>query len=368
MKIGARTLKSGISVFLSIWIPYLLGIPEGSALAGISAINSLQPSVRKSFDTLQARIWANSLGGVVAVIMTYLLGNSFPIIGLSAVLLIAILHQLDFDNVVGLAVVTLIVIMLSEQEALVYDAVIRVFGTIIGVVTSFILNTIFMPPNYNDQFFRLLDLVTNEISKNLRACLRKNAQYAILKKDLRWIWKNIRRLDLYLSLIRDEASFVVNPFRKKHVYSTVRRLVVYRQFIKTTRTTTHLIEVFHQNENVYNHFSEDLRILIRERMETLMSAHEQILLKFSGRVLPDEVNFIAHKSSLRKTFMDSFFNEASLESYMKNDYGESNSVIHIMSAILKYEEDLQRLNKLVRSYKEHHSSQSEEIDELDDLE
>lgn len=369
MKIGARTFKTGIAIFLAIWIPTLIGIPEGSSLAGISAINSLQPSVRKSFDTLRARILANTIGGAVAVIMTYFLGSSYIIIGISAALLIAILHQLNYDHVLGLAVVTLIVIMLTDHDALITNAVIRVFATIIGVTISFLLNTLVMPPQYDEQMFRLLDNVTNELTKNLRAFLRRNAQYSIFQRDLKWIEKKINQMDIYLSLMKDETTFLSRPFQKRdHLYSKERALVVYRQFIKATKAGTALMRTFHQTENVYNNFPEDLRILIRERLETLMSAHEQILLKFIGRVQPDEVNFIAYKSSLRKTFMESFFNEASLESYMKNDYGESNSVIHIMSAILHYEEELQHLNKLVRSYKKHHEMQSEDIAELDDFE
>lgn len=369
MKIGARTLKTGIAIFFALLIPHLLNIPEGSGLAGISAIYSLQPSIRKSFDTLKSRILANTIGGVVAVVMTYFFGSSFFIIGVSSAFLIAILHQLKLDDVLGLAVVTMIIIMLTDQETLVYNALIRVLATIIGVSVAFVLNRFFMPPNYNDQMIRLIDVLTNEITKNLRACLRKNAQFAILRDDIKWFWKKINKLDLYLSLMRDEAIFSFNPFKKKaDVISKGRRLVVYRQFIRTTTSAVYLVETFHHTENVYNHFPEDLRILIRERLETLMSAHEQILLKFTGRVQPDEVNFIAYKAPLRKTFMDSFFTEASLESYMKGEYGESNSVIRIMAAILKYEEDLQRLNKLVRSYKQFHlAGSADNINELSDI-
>ena len=95
-----------------------------------------------------------------------------------------------------------------------------------------------------------------------------------------------------------------------------------------------------------------------------MSAHEQIILKWNGRVLPQEVNFIAYKSDLRITFMQSFFNEASLESYLENDYGQSNTVIHLMSVVLIYEENLQHLNKLVSSYKTSHRNNVSTVDSL----
>src|SRR5699024_5511409 len=158
MKIGARTLKTGIAVFISLLIPFLLGFPEVSDLAGISAIYSLQPSVKKSFGVVQERILANTLGGILAVLVSLSIGNSLLTIAFACALLIAILHQLRLDNVIGLAAVTMIVIMLTEKDAIFVDAILRVLATFIGVVVTFLVNTLVLPPEYNE---RLLTKITN---------------------------------------------------------------------------------------------------------------------------------------------------------------------------------------------------------------
>jgi len=350
MKIGARTLKTGIAILISLAIPFILGFPEVSDLAAISAIYSLQPSVKKSFGVVKERILANTLGGIVAVLMSLALGNSLLTIAFASALLIAILHQVKLDSVIGLAAVTLIVIMLTEKDAIVADAILRVLATIIGVVVTFFVNTLVLPPKYDKRLLTKIDNVTDELTKYTRASLRKNSQFAILKEDLKWIRKELRSMEQLLSLLIDQNSF----WYLKKPYSSLRVVAVYRQFIEASKAACHLISALHKSENIYNHFPQNTRIIIRERVETLMSAHEQILMKFNGRIMPDDVNFIAYKASLRKTFMTTFFSEASLESYMKNDYGQSNSVIHLMSAILEYEEELQHLNILVRSYIKHH--------------
>lgn len=350
MKIGARTLKTGIAVFISLAIPFLLGFPEVSDLAGISAIYSLQPSVKQSYTVVKERILANTLGGIIAVLITMSIGNNLLHIALATALLIALLHQMKMDNVIGLAAVTLIVIMMTNQNTIITEAVLRVLATFVGVVVTFFVNTLILPPQYDSRLLYKIEKTTDEVTKYTRASLRKNSQYAILKKDLNWVRKEMRSMEKLLNLLIDQHSFW--PMRKQ--VSNLREVVVYRQFIEVAKSAYTLTSTFHESENVYNHFPQETRVIIRERVETLMSAHEQILMKFTGRILPDNVNFIAYKASLRKTFMSTFFSEASLDDYMKNDYGQSNSVIHLMSAILDYEEELQYLNRLVRSYTKHH--------------
>lgn len=361
MKIGARTFKSGLAILISLGIPALFNVYDGFALAGISAVASMQPSVKKSFQTLKDRITANTIGGIVAVITVLLFGNSFVMISIAATILIAILHQFKLNNVIVLSTITLIVIMMSTDHPILISAAIRVLATVVGVVSAFLINGLFLPPKYDEKLFHLNNQVTNDLSRFIRTSLRKNIQYPMIRRDLSNLDKSISKMKTYLGHLID--GDLRRLFRKTE-FSYARTIVVYRQFIRTTEAAYNLVKTLHQAENVYNHFPNEMRQLLIERLETLMSAHEQIILKWNGRVLPEEVNFITHKATLRKSFMDSFFNEANLESYMKNDYGQSNAVIHIMSAVLDYEESLQHLNKLVSSFKKNHNEKVAEIKEL----
>lgn len=365
MKIGARTVKSGIAIALAILIPPLLGMPDGSVLAGISATMALQPSTKRSFVQMKNRIIGNTVGGIVATIFTLILGNHFLVVGLAAIILIAILHQLNLDLVIGNAVVTTIVIMFASTDAIIPAATVRVLATIIGVIIAFLVNQLVFPPKYEEKLYHLLDFVTTEIMKQLRASVRKNTQYDLLKKDLKWLESELDRVEGYFSFIKEEGSVFS---KKKEKVIHLRRIIVYRQMIKTTKDAFKLASTLQTGENVVNHFSDDLRLLIRERLEVLLSAHEQIILKFNGRVDPENVNFIAYKADLRKEFMTSFFNEAKLESYLQGDYGESNSVIRIMSDLLVYEESLILLNRLVSSYRRYDPSKDFEIDNIQNME
>ncbi|PRY84157.1 FUSC family protein [Alkalibacterium olivapovliticus] len=351
MKIGARTFKTSIAVFLSLLITITIGFEEGASLAGISVVASMQPSVKKSYNTLVDRLVANTLGGFVAVLMASAFGTSLVIISFATAILIALLHQMKLNNVIGLSTMTLIIIMLSTDGDILTNATVRVLATFIGVVVAFVINRFILPPNYEEKLFHLTNRVTDDLTRFTRVSLRKNVQYSLMRADLISIENSIMDMKKMLVLLQDTQWS--RWFRRKDIPVT-RLLVVYRQFIRTTESAYNLVKTLHHSENVYNHFPEELRVLLRERLETLMSAHEQIILKWNGRILPKEVNFIAYKADLRITFMQSFFNEASLESYLENDYGQSNTVIHLMSAVLIYEENLQHLNKLVSSFKINH--------------
>ena len=108
--------------------------------------------------------------------------------------------------------------------------------------------------------------------------------------------------------------------------------------------------------------------MIRERLETLMSGHEQIMLKFSGRVRANQVNFFEADKAQRHEMMDVFFQRAQEESdYGKYSSSESYGIIHLMSAILAYEDDLVHFNKLVRSYKATPGNKSKNINNIEDI-
>lgn len=361
MKIGARTFKTSIAVFLALLIPSLLGMYDAASLAGISVVASMQPSVKKSYITLRDRLVANSIGGLVAVIMAIGFGTSFIVISFATAILIALLHQIRLNNVIGLSTMTLIIIMLSTDGDILSNALIRVLATFIGVGVAFLVNRLILPPNYEEKLFHITNGVTDDITRFMRVNLRKNSQYSLMRTDLESIEKSIKEMKRLLGYLLDGEW---HPFGNKKEQSFKRLLVVYRQFIRTTEAAYFLVRTLHESEHVYNHFPDELRILLRERLEILMSAHEQIILKWNGRVLPKEVNFMAYKSDLRKTFMRSFFNEASLESYLQNDYGQSNTVIHLMSSVLEYEEQLQHLNKLVSSYKTNHPDNQSKLRSL----
>ena len=349
MKIGARVLKTGIAITLSILASVYLIPSSDGMLAGIAAVYSTQPSVRKTFEIFMSRLASNTLGGIVAVIAVYTIGVHPIAVGIAAILTIAILNALKLDDVIGLAVVTLIVVMLGNGEDYQYinAAIIRVSETFIGVLITFLVNLLIFPPKYDVKFYHTLEYTTAETLIWIRSTLRRNSEYSVLDNDIKWGRRQVTKLHNLFALIRHEMSF--NP---KTRYQRLREITVYRQMLRTTESSIRLLTTFHRYEQKFHEFPDDMRISVRERIETLLSGHEQILMKFNGKVPPREVNFINLDPSMRYHYIEQFFEQVHLQDARQvGPRFEGNGVIHILSVTHQYEEDLIKLNRLVRNLK-----------------
>lgn len=363
MKLGARTFKTGLAVALSMLVAQLLGIGGGGVIAGISAIYSTQPSLGRSFDNLKSRLMANTIGGLVAVLVVLTIGSNLYLVGIATMFLIAILNFLKLEDVIGLSIVTLIVIMTTTDENLLLSASLRVAETFVGVIVAFLVNTFIAPPRYDVKLYHTIDYATTEFLVWIRAGLRKNTEYSVMNNDLKWARMQLKKMDNLYQYLTESGLF-----SKKKKYENKKMLVVYRKMIQTTRSAYQVLEVLHDYENVFYHFPQEMRVMIRERLETLMSGHEQIMLKFSGRVPPGQVNFFEAGKAERHKLMDTFFQRAQEESdHGKYSSSESYGIIHLMSAILAYEDDLVHFNKLVRSYKAHGWNKTKNISNIDDI-
>lgn len=350
LKIGARTFKTGLAVLMAILIPPLIGLEDSVGLATAAVVFSMQPSVQETFVKTRNRLIANMIGGLIAYIVIRFLGDTPIMVAAASALLIAILHQIKLDQVIGLSALTLINVMLSPGTNVLITAINRVSGTLIGVLIAFIVNTFVLPPKYDIKFYETTTTITDNSMKYVRSMLRKNAQFSIMKEDLGEINKQLKKLEKQYGYMRDP---VYKRFVSSKYYSMLRFLVVCRQSIKTNNILYELALTLHHSENTINHLPVELRTLIRERMETLMTAHEQILLKWNGRILPGEVNFIAYRTDLRRSFMEAFYEEASSDEAMEYDFSKGNTLLSIMSEIFDYDRELQHFNKLTNSFVKH---------------
>ena len=277
LKIGARTFKTALAVLLAMLLLPLIGLGDSVGLTAAAVIFSMQPSVQETFITTRNRVVANTIGGLIAFLVVNFVADTPVMISLATALLIAILHQLKLDKVIGLSVLTLINVMLFPGANLMLTAFTRVAGTFVGVVIAFMVNTLVLPPKYDIKFYEATTSLTDNSMKYIRSMLRKNAQFPIMAEDL-------KKLNGELSLVKRFHTYMMDPVYKMFVssryYSMLRFLVVSRQSIRANQTLYELANTLHSSESTYNHLPQELRALIRERMETLMTAHEQILLTY----------------------------------------------------------------------------------------
>ena len=147
MRLGARILKTGIAIILALFIASFLPDNVGlKSVAGISAIVAMQPNIYRSIKTISEQATGNVIGALLAVIMVTIFGKNIVIMGVTVILLIAILYKLNL-HVATLAGVTALIIMGQHTGSFYVTAAFRFILVMIGVVSASVVNLIFYHPN-----------------------------------------------------------------------------------------------------------------------------------------------------------------------------------------------------------------------------
>lgn len=356
MKLGARIIKTGIAIVLALYLAQLLEFPT-PVFAGIAAIFAIQPTIYRSYLSIMEQIQGNLVGAIIAVVFVLLFGNHIFIIGLAVVIVITINLKLKMEKSLILSIVTVIAIMESQQGDFLQFSMIRFSTILLGILSSFVVNLVFIPPKYETKLYNRINNVTEDIFKWIRISTRHASEHTLLKKDISQIKDTLLKLEQTYSLYKEERDYF-----KKETLSKSRKLVVYRQMITTTKKAYETLKRIHKFENEINMMPEDFQIQIQQQLDSLIHQHEQILLKYIGKIkivsCIDEYN--GHSLS-RKDFLSFFFTQLKKMEHNAEEEEEKvpTRLLPLISAIIEYDEQLEHLEKLINSFQSFHKGENE---------
>lgn len=166
MNIGPRIWKTGLAVTLTLWITTVLNL-EHSHLAAVSAVIALQPTISDSLKKGWERMQGTAVGVALAVMVLSLVGSDPILIGITVVVTIVIALRYNLTGSIGLATVTVVVIMAGVGQTTVVYALQRiVILPFIGISVAVAINFLFSPPEYSGRFRESL-LKLNEVVEML---------------------------------------------------------------------------------------------------------------------------------------------------------------------------------------------------------
>lgn len=278
MKIGARTIKTGLAITLTIFLVNILETKVGTVeynvagMAAITAIIGMQPSIKGSLETFRNRVIATFIGTLVAFIIAFTLGLNAFYLGLGSIAIIIICIRSGLNESIRFALVTLAALGTHHHDFNVMEVIYRVSGMLIGLTISTGLNIIFMPPDYSE------DLKAKINSARIKfEGLYEDAIGDILKKEKteKEIIKGKRQVirdelddarDVYSLLVGDISHANINLFKRfrrsiNAIQSNLDRLMALHRGI-----------VFMHNGSQYS----ELRQGLYEYLEYLLTLHRQI--------------------------------------------------------------------------------------------
>lgn len=354
MKLGARVLKTGVAIVFALFLAELLHLPN-PMFAGIAAIFAIQPSLYRSFQTILEQIQGNVIGAAVAITFTLIFGHHIVAVGIAAIVVIAIMLKLRLEKALSLALVTLIVIMEIQHEDFLQFALIRFASIMVGVLAAFIINIIFVPPKYEVKLFKKINTLQDDIIRWTRLAARSASEHTSTKMALKKLKSRFKEIDSMLTLYKEERGFL----NRKQRNAKSRKLVVYRHMILTTKKSLELLARLHKHENEVTHLPDQFRLMIQERLDFLLTYHEQLLLKFTGKLKSDHSGLKHTEEYLNRTqVMDIFIEQIMVAKQEEGDEEFSSyHLLYILSRILDYEENLEHLDRLIVSYRKFHGEE-----------
>jgi uncharacterized membrane protein YgaE (UPF0421/DUF939 family) len=345
MKLGARIFKTGIAVTLALVLATLLHLPS-PVFAGISAVFAMQPTIYRSYLSLIEQVQANIIGAAFAIIAVLLFGRDPFIVGLTLMIVIALCLKMRLESTISVALVTVIAIMEHTDKQFIEFAVIRFLTIMLGIFAAFIVNLIFLPPKYEKKLYEKITENTENILKWIRIHTRHASEHHILKEDIEKMKENMTKLEhLYLMYKEERTYFRKNRFQKS------RKLVLYRQMIVAANRALDTLKLLHRFENELYHLPHEFQQIIRSQLDCLLHYHEQILLKFIGKVKhqprTDPVNETNHE---RMRLIEAFY----AHHHQSNEY----YLFSLVGMIIDYSEQLEHLDKLIESFQHYHQESS----------
>jgi uncharacterized membrane protein YgaE (UPF0421/DUF939 family) len=349
MKLGARILKTGIAIVLSLYLGQLLHSPS-PVFAGIAAIFAIQPTIYRSYLTIIEQIQGNIIGALLAVIFVILLGNHIIVIGLAAIIVIGINLKLKLENTIGLSLVTLLSIMETPGGNFIPFAGIRFSTIMIGVFSAFIVNLVFMPPKYENKLYFCVTNTTEEIIRWIRLSTRHDFDHNLLKTDIDKLKENTLQMSLFYSMYKEERSYF-----KKNSLEKSRKLVIYRQMHSAAKKALETLKKLHRFENELLHLPEKFQLSIQEQLDCLIYHHEQLMLRFIGKIPNPPADTESSNCMNNKELIDLFL--VHQQKYTDHDNLHHYHTMQIVASIIDYGEQVEHLDTLITSFHSYHHNE-----------
>jgi uncharacterized membrane protein YgaE (UPF0421/DUF939 family) len=220
----------------------------------------------------------------------------------------------------------------------------------LGVFSAFIVNLIFMPPKYEQKLYTEISSTTGEMIRWIRLSSRHAFDHNLLKIDIEKLKENRIKIEQFYLMYKEERSY----FKKSYLEKT-RKLVIYRQMINAVKKGLDTLKRLHRYENELLHLPLKYKQSIQAHLDILIYHHEQIMLRYIGKV-PSPSSLEQYQVNLDCKELLDLFLDYQKELKDKSDPGLYHT-IQIVTGIFEYGEQVEHLDRLITSFISHHENE-----------
>ncbi|UOQ48822.1 aromatic acid exporter family protein [Gracilibacillus caseinilyticus] len=344
MKLGARMLKTGFSITVALYIAQMLGL-AAATYAGIAAAFAVQPNIHRSFQTMLEQIYANLFGVTFGVLVVYGFGNDPIVIGLTIIIVIGLCMYFKLtENTITLAILAVLAVMETTEMMLFTFAGFRFSALLIGILSASLINMLFLPPKYELRLFKSIDRVTSDILQWLRISTRHLSDDPALRTEIDRIQAEVRIIDNTYLLFSEERIY-----RKKLRLPKMRKLIIFRQMINTSKRSLATLEAFHQYDDKVENIPKEFQDVLVDELDKIIYSHERLLLSAMGKIKKDPTRSIEDITDPDISHLV----QTLINVYEKDDKDRL-ALLPLAARLMEYHKETLHLQRILNSYQKFH--------------
>lgn len=280
LPIGSRTLKTGISVFITALICQLLNFPV--IFAVITAIVTVEHTAFDSLRKALIRFPASAIGAFLAVSFYGLFGKSALTYALAAMLTIAVCYKLKLDEGIVVATLTAVAMIPEFQNNYFVSFFVRLGTTSIGIIVSTAVNFFMLPPNYTRTIYKNI----SELFMNTSRLLLLTSAWLFKEEDV----KKHRLTLLYKQITREmEQTYNLIQYQReewkyhRHTKKEMESFQYAQKKLNLLQQILYHIGNLHYVELQETSFTDDEKTMLKSMFRSISE-----ILKTSDHRIPDE--------------------------------------------------------------------------------
>ena len=211
-RLGLRTLKTTIAVIISMFITSLFGTL--SIFPALAAISVMSRTFDEGLRECQNQAVGIFIGGLFGCVTATAFPNP-PIWGIGLGILLIMVACASFNVVFScsLSCAIFIVACMTEEHLVIYNTMIRLFHTAIGLITGLLVNYLIVPYNNSTKIYALFEELLHDLPVYLDQCIFHN-----LYPDLSPMDTIIERLHYEMTIYRHQRFIRQKLHKDEYTY------------------------------------------------------------------------------------------------------------------------------------------------------
>lgn len=178
MTLGARTIKTGLAVAISIYICNFFNL-HPSIFAGAAAVLVIQPSLGLSLANAKQQVLVHFAAITVGILLGFSFGSHPLAMAISTITLILVCQHFKWENSIPSGVMASIFVLASPADGFLHQALIRSLSIFIGMGTGLIVNATIAPPHFSKTVEEKLIELNRLISQSFFQAIQSYLSLAI---------------------------------------------------------------------------------------------------------------------------------------------------------------------------------------------